>query len=185
MAIPNQINHREAFRKQLAQGSIADMTAGRHGRRVRPAQAARRAALRRKAAKPQAGLQGPADGRTLAERLGMPVATPSVKATPLKDMIPPATANVPETATPEVQFDPPVGEGELPPVAALTQSDVPASELLAPVRVDAAPEGQAVKIDAEDAELQRMIHEEEAAEAAEEPTTEDTDGEETDADPLL
>jgi len=121
MTIKNQIDHRAGYAKQKAAGQIQDATGGRHGRN-RPRLAAKIAQARRRPQRPLA-----AEGRSLAEQMGIPIPAEvrqrvdaAKAAKPLETLTPPATANVPETATPEVVVDPP--QGELAPVAALPKA---------------------------------------------------------------
>jgi len=167
MAIKNQIDHRIAFRKQVAAGNINIMTAGRHGRSVSPAQQRQRSLQRQRAARPAMQTLGPYDGRTIGERLGL--VPPRATAKPLAAMAPPVTANVLETAKPVVRVDPPVAEGNLPPVAALSAGAPVAA--LSEATLSVKP---------------RAWVQSTAAEAEEEaPVTEGHDDEETDEDPLI
>lgn len=127
MSVSNQISHREAFRKQQAAGQVQSVGGKRHGlgkNKPRPQPRPKQ----RQAQRPNV-IPG---GQTLAEMLGIEL-SPAEKAkaaaatapAPLEPLTPPPTANVPETAAPETQVDPLLGEGELPPVAEVKQADDP------------------------------------------------------------
>ncbi len=124
MPIKNQIDHRADYAKQKAAGQIVDVTAGRHGRsRPRLAVTLARARQRSSAQRPLA-----AEGVSLAEQLGIPipedVKQKVAQAAKLSETLtPPPTANVPETSKPEVRVDPPMGGGDLPPVAEMTLAE--------------------------------------------------------------
>jgi len=112
MPIKNQIDHRLDYAKQKAEGRITDATAGRHGR-------GRPAARRPKVLRPKR--PAPGEVLSLADKLGIDIPDKDrvplgKQAEPLTPLVPPATANVPETAEPPVEVDPLVGDGELAPV---------------------------------------------------------------------
>jgi len=123
MTIKNQVDHRADYAKQKAAGQIPDVTAGRHGRN-KPRLVARLARAR------QRSVQRPlaAEGKSLADQLGIPVpeavrreVTRAAKPEETLEILAPSPiANVPATTAPEVHIEPPMGGGELPPIAGMT-----------------------------------------------------------------
>lgn len=119
MSVPNQTNHRAVYAQMKEAGQLVDNSVKRHTgilpTPVPPVPKQREHPLAKE------------DGSkmTIAERLGMPEVKSPKKAEPLKGLTPPANANVPETAEPEVVVDPDHGvEGDLPPVAELHSDEV-------------------------------------------------------------
>lgn len=106
MGVPNQVQHRQAYRERKAAGKLKDRSRNRHKsslpRPVRPQQ---------KSPEPPKENEAPT-----AERLQLNLPTEPEVAQPVDKPEHAATANVEETAVPEVHVDPPTGEGELPPV---------------------------------------------------------------------
>lgn len=164
MSVPNQVTHRENYRKQEAAGLVQHVGGKRHGKgKNLPRIKRQRQQRQRRRAQPPRGVPG---GKTLAEMLGINL-PPEVKkqakqaAAPLEPLAPPPTANVPETAKPEVAVDPPQAAGELPPVAEIKQEDAP--ELPSVPQAWAPPSGPVVADEPAEEQQEQAEEEEDGA----------------------
>jgi len=124
MPVPNQIDHRELFRRQTAAGTLPDYTAGRHGTGrlapIVPLRLPQRPDLRRPQKPtapapvklpPPAGLDFDEEAERVAEERRF-VAEQRKREEEVMCRL---------KQPPAVHIDPPVAEGELPPVAEITE----------------------------------------------------------------